>query len=225
MPTPSWDLLAALEPLNDQWTYTAPTDREWFRIDQTISMLYPNSAIGFIADAEFLPDGKVSRTKSDVIYHTPDSTLLYRPRPLIISEGNRRIAIRRYTRSPSFTPWNFQIYQSDIMGLYNQPITTTSEQAATDSTPSTFAAPTYLAATPAANYQALIANPLRRTFAIANTGTQPVRVDFDAPTSATSYFIQIAAGSTYEHDKPYTGTVFIWSTVAAAQNCNIREFV
>jgi hypothetical protein len=103
--------------------------------------------------------------------------------------------------------------------------TSIGEQPVLDSIPTSFSVPQYLAATLPAAYQCLPANPARQTFAVTNTGTAPIFLDLDAPTSATKRYISVVAGGTYVSDFAYVGAVFIWSTNATAQPCEIREFI
>jgi hypothetical protein len=112
-----------------------------------------------------------------------------------------------------------------IMPNYGPMPTSIGEQPVLDSIPTSFSAPQYLAATLPAAYQCLPANPARQTFAVTNTGTAPVFLDLDAPTSATKRFVSVAVNGTYVSDFPYVGAVFIWSTNATAQPCEIRDFI
>jgi hypothetical protein len=109
--------------------------------------------------------------------------------------------------------------------LYAPMPTTIGENPILDSIPTTFSAPQYLAATPAASYQALPANAARQTFAVTNTGTAAVFLDLDAPTALGKRYISIPAGASYVSDFNYVGAVFLWSTTAVAQSCEIREMV
>jgi hypothetical protein len=111
-----------------------------------------------------------------------------------------------------------------IMPNYSPIPTTVGNQPVLDSSPTTFSAPPYLAATLPAAYQCLAANPARQSFAITNTGTVPIFMDLDAPTAANKRFITVAVNGTYVSDFNYVGAVFIWSTNATAQACEIREF-
>jgi hypothetical protein len=114
---------------------------------------------------------------------------------------------------------------SNIMPNYGPMPTAIGEQPVLDSLPTSFSAPQYLAASLLTAYQCLPANPARQTFAVTNTGTAPVFLDLDAPTSATKRFVTVAVNGTYVSDFPYVGAVFIWSTTATAQACEIREFI
>jgi hypothetical protein len=99
------------------------------------------------------------------------------------------------------------------------------DQPVLDSLPTSFVAPAYAVATLPAVYQCLPANAARQTFAVSNLGTVPVFLDLDAPSSAVKRFIAIAVGGVYVCDFPYVGAVFIWSSNAVSQNCEIREFI
>jgi hypothetical protein len=94
-----------------------------------------------------------------------------------------------------------------------------------DSLPTTFLAPQYLAATLPAAYQALPANPSRQNYSITNTGTATVFMDFDAPTAANKRFQSIPPNGTYTGDFNYVGALFIWSTNATSQACEVRELI
>jgi hypothetical protein len=112
-----------------------------------------------------------------------------------------------------------------IMPLSAPMPTTVGENPILDSLPTTFSAPQYLLATPAASYQALPANPARQSYAVTNTGTATVFLDLDAPTAANKRLQSIPANATYISDFNYVGAVFLWSTTAAAQSCEVRELV
>jgi hypothetical protein len=112
-----------------------------------------------------------------------------------------------------------------IMPNYASMPTSIGEQPVLDSVPTSFSAPQYLAATLPVAYQCLPANPARQSFAVTNTGTAPVFLDLDAPTALNKRFVAVAAGGTYVSDFAYVGAVFIWSTNATAQACEIREFL
>jgi hypothetical protein len=114
---------------------------------------------------------------------------------------------------------------SQIMPNYASLPSTLGEQPVLDSLPTSFSAPQYLVATLPAGYQCLPANSARQSFAVTNGGTAPVYLDLDAPAALTKRFIAIAAGGTYVSDFPYVGAVFIWSSNATAQPCEIREFI
>jgi hypothetical protein len=94
-----------------------------------------------------------------------------------------------------------------------------------DSLPTTFNAPQYLAASLPATYQALPANPVRQNYSVTNTGTATVFLDFDAPTAANKRFQSIPPNATYTGDFNYVGTIFLWSTNATAQACEVRELI
>lgn len=113
----------------------------------------------------------------------------------------------------------------NIMPLYSPIPTSVGENPILDSLPTTFSAPQYLAATLPSAYQALPANPVRQSYAITNTGTATVFLDLDAPTAANKRFASIPAGASYISDFNYVGTVFLWSTTAAAQSCEVRELI
>jgi hypothetical protein len=112
-----------------------------------------------------------------------------------------------------------------IMPNYVQMPTSIADQPVLDSLPTSFVAPAYAVATLPAAYQCLPANPARQIFAVSNIGAAPVFLDLDAPSSATKRFVAVAAGGTYVSDFPYVGAVFIWSSNAATQACEIREFI
>jgi hypothetical protein len=112
-----------------------------------------------------------------------------------------------------------------IMPLSSPMPTTIGENPILDSIPTTFAAPQYLAATAATAYQALPANAGRQSFAITNTGNATVFLDLDAPTAANKRLQSIPANATYISDFNYIGAVFLWSTNATAQACEIRELI
>jgi hypothetical protein len=112
---------------------------------------------------------------------------------------------------------------TNIMPLYAQMPTVIGAAPITDSIPTTFSAPQYLAATAATAYQCLAPNPARQSYSVTNTGTAVVFLDLDAPTGAAKRSISIPAGSTYVADTNYVGAVFIWSSNATAQACEIRE--
>jgi hypothetical protein len=112
-----------------------------------------------------------------------------------------------------------------LMPNYASLPTTLGDQPVLDSLPTSFTAPQYLLATPPASYQCLAANAARQSFAVTNLGTVPVFLDLDAPSAANKRFIAIAAGGTYVSDFSYVGAVFIWSTTATSQPCEIREFI
>lgn len=113
----------------------------------------------------------------------------------------------------------------NIMPLYAPMPTTIGENPILDSLPTTFLAPQYLAASLAVSYQALPANPGRQSYAITNTGTVPVFLDLDAPTAANKRYASIPVGASYISDFNYVGAVFLWSTNATAQSCEVRELI
>ncbi len=112
-----------------------------------------------------------------------------------------------------------------IMPLYAPMPTTIGELPILDSLPTTFSAPQYVATTAPVAYQALPANAGRQSYAVTNTGTVPVFLDLDAPTAANKRLASIPAGATYVSDFNYVGAVFIWSTTATAQACEVRELI
>jgi hypothetical protein len=114
---------------------------------------------------------------------------------------------------------------SILMPLYSPMPTTIGDQPVLDSVPTTFSAPQYLVATLAAAYQALAANTARQKFAVRNTGTVPVYLDMDAPAALNKGYVVIPAGGTYISDFDYQGAVFIWSSNATAQACEVRELL
>jgi hypothetical protein len=160
-----------------------------------------------------------------MIYHSLDSQILYIPPPAILTKSQRRIAVRRLARTPSYTPWELSLYATNMPPLYGENSNSFKEIPITDSIPTTFSAVVFNVATPAASYQCLPANAIRRKFSVTNTGTATVYGDLDAPTSAIGRSFVVPAGNTYVHDEDYVGAVFVWSTVAAAQSCQIREYV
>jgi hypothetical protein len=112
-----------------------------------------------------------------------------------------------------------------IMPNYAPMPTSLTDQPVLDSLPTSFVAPAYTVAALPAVYQCLPANAARQTFAVSNIGTAPVFLDLDAPSSAVKRFVAIAVGGVYVCDFPYVGAVFIWSSNAVTQNCEIREFI
>jgi hypothetical protein len=112
-----------------------------------------------------------------------------------------------------------------IMPLSSPMPTTITENPILDSLPTTFSAPQYLAATLPAAYQALPANTARQSFAVTNTGTATVYLDLDAPTAVNKRLQSIPVNGTYISDFNYVGAVFLWSTTAVAQACEIRELI
>jgi hypothetical protein len=112
-----------------------------------------------------------------------------------------------------------------IMPLSTPMPTTIGENPILDSLATTFSAPQYLAATLPAAYQALPANAGRQSFAVTNTGTATVYLDLDAPTAANKRLQSIPINATYISDFNYVGAVFLWSTTAVAQACEIRELI
>jgi hypothetical protein len=113
----------------------------------------------------------------------------------------------------------------NIMPLNSPMPTVIGEIPVNDSLPTSFSAPQYLAATLPAAYQCLPANPARQNYSVTNTGTAVVFLDLDAPTGATKRYQAIPVNGTYTGDFNYVGAVFIWSTNATAQPCEIREFI
>lgn len=111
------------------------------------------------------------------------------------------------------------------MPIYNEFPQNLSEKPITDSLPTTFSAPQYNPASPAATYQALAANTARRKFSVTNTGTAAIYIDFDAPAAQGRRAYTVGAGGTYVSDFEYTGTVFVWSSNNTAQACEIRELI
>jgi hypothetical protein len=126
--------------------------------------------------------------------------------------------------SISIYPLTLSEFES-VMPMYSPMPTTIGDQPVLDSVPTSFSAPQYLAASLPATYQALAPNPARQTFAITNTGTANVFLDFDAPTGATKRLHTIVPNGTHVSDFNYVGAVFIWSTNATAQPCEIRELI
>jgi hypothetical protein len=225
MPAPNWSFLAHIIPTGDEWAYSSPTETAWIKLQHFGQFPYPNRAVGLLAEAEFTSAGEVLRTEARMVYHSTDSQILYLPPPLILTKSQRRIAVRRLARSTSYTPWELSIYSSDMPPLYGEANNVVRDLPIADSIPTTFSAVVYAAATPAASYQCLAANALRRKFSVTNTGTATVYGDLDAPSSATSRSFVVPPGNTYVYDDEYAGAVFIWSTVAAAQSCQIRELI
>jgi hypothetical protein len=124
----------------------------------------------------------------------------------------------------------------NLKGLSNQQITNImpnyvpmpsvlGSQPVLDSLPTSFVAPIYTAAALPATYQCLPANTSRQTFAVGNTGTAPIFLDLDAPSSATKRFITIAVNGVYVCDFDYVGAVFIWSSNGATQTAEVRELI
>jgi hypothetical protein len=134
-----------------------------------------------------------------------------------------------FTPEPWLSAVNFKItpyqIQYNPMGLYAPIPNSIGEQPVLDSLPTTFSAPIYNVATPAATYQALAANPSRQGFAVTNNGTAPIYIDLDAPTGLTNRMFAVPVGGTYVSDFVYQGAVFVWSSNNAAQSCQVRELV
>jgi hypothetical protein len=134
-----------------------------------------------------------------------------------------------FTLEPYLSASNFLInpYQIEYnhMGLYAPIPSSISEQPVLDSLPTTFSAVAYNVATPAATYQALAANPSRQGFAVTNNGNATVYIDLDPPTGLTNRMFAVPAGATYISDFVYQGLVFVWSSNAIAQSCQVRELV
>jgi hypothetical protein len=153
--------------------------------------------------------------KSRIVIPAMSYRLSFEPvRDLIIIYPNTSISIY---------PLTLEEFES-VMPNYSPIPTTVGNQPVLDSTPTTFSAPPYAAATLPAAYQCLAANPGRQSFAITNTGTVPIFMDLDAPSAATKRFITVAVNGTYVSDFNYVGPVFIWSTNGTIQPCEIREF-
>jgi hypothetical protein len=112
-----------------------------------------------------------------------------------------------------------------IMPNYMPMPTVLGSQPVLDSLPTSFVAPIYTAAALPATYQCLPANPSRQTFAVGNTGTAPIFLDLDAPTSATKRFITVAVNGVYVCDFDYVGAVFIWSSNGVTQTAEVRELI
>jgi hypothetical protein len=154
--------------------------------------------------------------KSRIVIPAVSYRLSFEPvRDLIVIYPNTSISIYPLTLS------EFEL----IMPLSSPMPTTIGENPILDSIPTTFSAPQYLAATLPAAYQALAANPARQNYSITNTGTATVFLDLDAPTAANKRFQSIPANATYIGDFNYVGAVFIWSTTATAQSCEVRELI
>ena len=154
--------------------------------------------------------------KSRITIPAKSYRLSFEPvRDLIIIYPNTSISIYPLTLA------EFEL----IMPLSSPMPTNIGETPILDSIPTTFSAPQYLAATAASAYQALAANPARQSYAITNTGTATVFVDLDAPTAANKRLQSIPVNATYISDFNYTGAVFIWSTNATAQACEVRELI
>lgn len=113
----------------------------------------------------------------------------------------------------------------NIMPLSSPMPTSIGQVPIIDSLPTTFNAPQYLAASPATSYQALPANQARQNYSVTNTGTATVFLDFDAPTAANKRFQSIPPNGTYTGDFNYVGAIFLWSTNATAQACEVRELI
>jgi hypothetical protein len=129
-----------------------------------------------------------------------------------------------YLTSCQFIVKPYQI-QYNPMGLYAPIPTSIADQPVLDSLPTTFSAVAYNVATPAATYQALAANPSRQKFAVSNKGTAPIFIDLDAPTALATNMFTVPANGTYISDFDYQGAVFVWSSNATAQSCQIRDLV
>lgn len=225
MSAPNWSFLAHIIPTGDEWAYSSPTETAWLKLQHFGQFPYPNRAVGLLADAEFTDAGEVLRLEARIIYHSVDSQLLYIPPPAILTKSQRRIAVRRLARTPSYTPWELSLYATNAMPMYNEAAASTKEEPITDSTPSSFSAPVFNIATPAANYRALVANLARRKFSVTNIGTIAVYCDLDAPTANDKRSYTIAPGTTFLLDFNYQGEVYLWSSKTSAQNCEIRELI
>jgi hypothetical protein len=129
-----------------------------------------------------------------------------------------------YLSSCQFIVNPYQI-QYNPMGLYAPIPTVIGEQPVLDSLPTTFSAVAFNVATPAASYQALAPNTTRQSFAITNTGTAPIYIDLDAPTALAARMFTVPTNGTYISDFNYVGAVFIWSSNATAQSCQVRELI
>jgi hypothetical protein len=129
-----------------------------------------------------------------------------------------------YLESCQFTITPYQI-QYNPMGLYAPIPTAIGEQPVLDSLPTTFSAPAYNIATAGSAYQALAPNTARQNFAVTNNGTAPIYIDLDAPSALTARMFAVPVGGTYISDFVYQGAVFVWSSNAAAQSCQVRELI
>ncbi len=154
--------------------------------------------------------------KSRITIPATSYRLSFEPvRDLVIIYPNTTISIYPLTLSE---------FES-IMPLSSPMPTSIGQVPIIDSLPTTFTAPQYLAATLPAAYQALPANPARQNYSVTNTGTAAVFLDFDAPTAANKRFQSIPPNGTYTGDFNYVGAIFLWSTNAVAQSCEIRELI
>jgi hypothetical protein len=154
--------------------------------------------------------------KSRIVIPATSYRLSFEPvRDLIVIYPNTTISLYPLTLSE---------FES-VMPLYAPLPGSLADQPVLDSLPTTFSAQPYNVATPAATYQALVANTSRQTFAVTNTGNATVFLDLDAPTGATKRFTSIPSNGTYVCDFAYVGAVFIWSTNAQAQVCEVREMI
>jgi hypothetical protein len=139
-------------------------------------------------------------------------------------EPVRDLAIIYPNTSISIYPLTLTEFES-IMPLSAPMPTSIGQVPIIDSLPTTFVAPQYLAATLPAAYQALPANPSRQNYSITNTGTAAVFMDFDPPTAANKRYQSIPPNGTYTGDFNYVGALFIWSTNATGQSCEVRELI
>ncbi len=154
--------------------------------------------------------------KSRIVIPATSYRLSFEPvRDLIIIYPNTTISIYPLTLE------EFNL----VMPLSSPMPTTIGENPIIDSIPTTFSAPQYLAATLPAAYQALPANPARQSFAVTNTGTATVFLNLDAPTAANKRLQAIPANGTYISDFNYVGALFLWSSTATAQACEVRELI
>lgn len=222
---PNWTFLSHLVPSDDDWSYSSLTTSGWFKLKQIGQFAYPTRAVGLIADAEFLPNGEVLRLEARTIFYSIDAQILFLPPPLILNPTQRRIAVKRLARTPSYTPWELSLFSSDAMPIYNDPQIASKELAFSDSVPTTFAAPPYNAATPSVNYRCLAANANRRKPLVRNKGNANLLIDLDPPTAANSESFSVAPGSTWVCDFEWQGEVYVWSSNNAAQSCQIRELI
>ncbi len=153
--------------------------------------------------------------------------------------GNQLIEIPYANYRLNFQPVNYAIDTrikvkelSDkqailIMPTYNRSVSSSGggPPVIADSLPTTASVTTYASWQGASAYQILPANPSRKGFAITNTGTAIIYIDFDAPTALEKRFTEIAPNSTHIGDLNYVGAIFAWSSTTASQSCEIREFV
>jgi hypothetical protein len=188
----------------------SPTTPVWRKAGYlTISIDVDGESI--LADRQIIEFGK-----NLITIPVTDYKLSFEPVPnLTTIYPNTTISLYQLTLAES----------QSIMPNYSPMPTSVGDQPVLDSLPTSFSAPGYTALATPASYQCLPANAGRQTFAVTNTGTAPVYLDLDAPTAANKRFVGIVAGGTYVSDFAYVGAVFIWSTNATAQPCEIREFI